>query len=135
MRLISSFLCGLLFALGLGISGMTRPDKVIGFLDVAGNWDPTLAFVMAGALAVVLPAFFWILRQPAPLLGGDFALPQKHKMEGRLLGGAALFGAGWGLSGYCPGPAIVSLVTLHGSVIAFVLAMVGGLVLGTRLHR
>lgn len=135
LPLLVSFACGLLFAAGLGIAGMTRPERVIGFLDIAGAWDPTLAFVMGGALAVALPAFAWIRRQSRPLLAREFALPQKHGLEVRLLLGAALFGAGWGLAGYCPGPAIVSLATLQNGVFVFVAAMLAGLVLGTRLHR
>lgn len=124
-----SFACGLLFALGLGIGGMTRPEKVVGFLDVAGEWDPTLAFVMAGALAVALPAFPLVLRRPAPLAEARFAVPAGHRpIDRRLLLGATVFGIGWGMAGYCPGPAIVGLVT--GQSWVFVVFMALGLFLG-----
>jgi uncharacterized membrane protein YedE/YeeE len=119
----------MLFGLGLAISGMTNPAKVVGFLDVAGGWDPTLAFVMGGALLVTVPAFRLILGRPRPILADGFALPTKSALDGRLLGGAALFGVGWGLSGFCPGPAVAALVTGLTPVFAFVAAMMAGMVL------
>ena len=110
-RMIVALLAGTLFGVGLAVSGMANPQKVIGFLDVAGEWDPTLLFVMGGALLVTIPAFRLILGRPRPLLADRFALPTKSALDGRLLGGAALFGVGWGLSGLCPGPAVVAMVT------------------------
>jgi len=126
-RLIVALFAGALFGVGLAVSEMTNPAKIIGFLDVAGEWDPTLMFVMGGALLVTIPAFRLILRRPHPLLADGFALPTKTALDGRLLGGAALFGVGWGLSGFCPGPAVVALVTGLLPVFAFVGAMVGGM--------
>lgn len=126
-RLIVALFAGALFGVGLAVSGMTNPAKIIGFLDVAGQWDPTLMFVMGGALLVTIPAFRLILGRAHPLLADGFALPTKTALDGRLLGGAALFGVGWGLSGFCPGPAVVAMVTGLLPVFAFVGAMVGGM--------
>ena len=126
-RMIVALFAGALFGVGLAVSGMTNPAKIIGFLDVAGEWDPTLMFVMGGALLVTIPAFRLILGWGRPLLAEGFALPTKTALDGRLLGGAALFGVGWGLSGFCPGPAVVALVTGLLPVFAFVAAMVGGM--------
>ncbi len=130
-RTFVALLAGTLFGLGLAVSGMMNPAKVVGFLDVAGEWDPTLAFVMGGALLVTIPAFRLILGRPRPILADGFALPTKSALDGRLLGGAALFGVGWGLSGFCPGPAVAALVTGLTPVFAFVAAMVAGMVLYT----
>jgi uncharacterized membrane protein YedE/YeeE len=129
MRTIVALFSGALFGLGLAVSGMTNPAKIIGFLDLAGEWDPTLAFVMGGALLVTIPAFRLILGRQRPILAGDFALPAKSTLDARLLGGAALFGVGWGLSGFCPGPAVAALVTGLAPVFAFVAAMMAGMVL------
>jgi uncharacterized protein len=128
-RILVALLAGTLFGLGLDISGMMNPAKVVGFLDVAGEWDPTLAFVMGGALLVTIPAFRLILNRPRPILADSFALPTKSALDGRLLGGAALFGVGWGLSGFCPGPAVAALTTGLTPVFAFVAAMIAGMVL------
>jgi len=135
MKLASSFACGLLFGLGLGISGMTQPAKIIAFLDVTGNWDPSLVFVMGGAVAVSFVLFALILERPAPVLASRFHLPEKKPISGALIGGAATFGVGWGLSGFCPGPALVSLVTARPSIVVFVASMGVGLALGGRLKR
>ena len=128
-RTLVALLAGGLFGLGLAVSGMTNPAKVVGFLDVSGDWDPTLAFVMGGALLVTIPAFRLILGRPRPILAEGFALPKGSALDGRLLGGAALFGVGWGLSGFCPGPAVTALVTGLAPVFAFVAAMLVGMVL------
>lgn len=112
------------------MAGMTQPAKIIGFLDVAGAWDPSLLFVMGGAVALGLVAFPLVLKRPSPVFGERFALPDKAGIDRSLLAGAALFGVGWGLSGYCPGPALVSLVTLNSSVFVFVAFMLAGLGLG-----
>ena len=128
LALVSVFVSGLLFGLGLTVSAMVNPAKVIGFLDLAGNWDPSLALVMIGGLAITLPAFQLVLRRDRPLLETRFFLPTSKDVDRRLLGGAVLFGVGWGLAGLCPGPALTSLVTLNGSIWLFVIAMVGGMV-------
>lgn len=120
-------LAGTIFGLGLAVSGMTDPAKVIGFLDLFGDWDPTLAFVMGGALLVAFPAFWWADRRRRPVLADSFDLPTNRSLDPRLLGGSALFGAGWGLSGLCPGPAVASLVTGMPQVFAFVAAMLAGM--------
>ena len=122
-----AFGCGLVFAVGLGISGMTRPQKILDFLDVLGNWDPSLAFVMLGALGVTVLTFSRILRRPRPLLDSAFDVPTKTSLDGRLLLGAAIFGVGWGIAGFCPGPAIVSAAAGGTRTLVFVLAMVGAM--------
>lgn len=123
---VFALLSGTIFGLGLAVSGMIDPAKVLGFLDVAGAWDPTLAFVMGGALAVTTPAFRYVLRQPAPWCADAFTLPTKRDLEPRLMLGAALFGVGWGLAGFCPGPALAAIVSGETVVYAFVAAMIAG---------
>lgn len=123
---IFALLSGTLFGLGLAISGMANPAKVLGFLDVAGAWDPTLALVMLGALAVTTPAFRYVLKRRQPWFAPAFALPTKTDLEPRLITGAALFGVGWGLAGFCPGPAVTALVSGNSTVFAFVAAMLAG---------
>lgn len=126
LQIFFALLSGILFGLGLAVSGMVNPAKVLAFLDVAGDWDPTLAFVMLGALAVTTPAFRVVLKRSGPWFAPRFALPTKTDLEPRLVLGAALFGVGWGLAGLCPGPAITDLVTSRGSVFLFVAAMLAG---------
>ena len=126
-RMLVNLFASALFGLGLAISGMVDPQKVVGFLDVTGDWDPTLAFVMGGALLVTIPAFRLIFRRPRPVLADEFELPKGKDLDARLLGGSALFGVGWGLSGFCPGPAVTALATGLTSVLAFVAAMVAGM--------
>lgn len=118
MQLLAVFLCGVLFAVGLGVAGMTQPAKIIAFLDITGEWDPSLMFVMAGAVGVNIVLYRFTLKRGRPLLDTEFTIPSRRHINGRLLGGAALFGVGWGLSGYCPGPAWVSSVTGWTSVLA-----------------
>ncbi len=122
-----AFVSGVVFAVGLGIGGMTLPSKVIGFLDLFGEWDPSLAFVMGGAVVVYGVGYRLVSKSPRPLFADRFRLPTRHDIDGRLLAGAALFGIGWGLGGYCPGPALTSLVTLKGPVLVFNAAMIGGM--------
>ncbi len=122
-----ALIVGLLFGLGLSISGMVLPEKVFGFLDVAGVWDPSLAFVMIGAILVHAPFVRWIKRQQTSLLGDGLSLPTRKNIDWRLVVGAAVFGIGWGLAGVCPGPAIVNLVTLGPGIVAFVAAMLVGM--------
>lgn len=129
MKYFVAFLSALLFGLGLGISGMTDPSKVIGFLDLFGNWQPALMLVMGGAIGFHAISYYLIKKRATPLLGGMFLLPTKKHVDGRLVIGSALFGIGWGIGGYCPGPAIASLVTMSTSVMIFVLAMLGGIAL------
>lgn len=133
-----SLIAGTIFGVGLAVSGMMNPAKVLGFLDIAGDWDPTLAFVMGGALLVAAPGFLLVRRRNETLSGGALHLPNRAAIDGRLLGGAALFGAGWGLAGFCPGPAIAGLATGVGGVYVFVAAMLAGMVLfrvAPRLRR
>ncbi|MCI0569511.1 MAG: YeeE/YedE family protein [Myxococcaceae bacterium] len=124
---VSAGVAGLLFALGLGLAGMTDPDKVLGFLDVAGAWDPSLAFVMGGALAVHAVARRFILRRKAPVLAASFPVLGKMQVDGRLVSGATLFGVGWGLAGYCPGPALTALGSGTRSALLFGVALWAGM--------
>jgi uncharacterized protein len=125
-QIAAAFAIGIIFALGLAISEMINPARVIGFLDVAGQWDPTLLLVMAGALVITVPIFPVILRRPKPLLAAQFSLPTKTRLDRPLVLGAAVFGAGWGLAGLCPGPALAALASRSPSVILFVVAMILG---------
>ncbi len=126
---ISAFLAGALFAAGLVIAGMTQPAKVIGFLDVTGSWDPSLAFVMGGALVVYGVAFRLITKRSMPLLGGRFQIPSRTDITPRLLIGASLFGIGWSIAGFCPGPAIVGFGSGMSEAFVFMPGMVAGMVL------
>jgi uncharacterized membrane protein YedE/YeeE len=117
---------GLVFGLGLVISGMTQPSKVLGFLDVFGHWDPTLAIVMAGALVVVAPGFAILGRRDTSILGVPLEWPGRRTIDRSLIGGAVLFGIGWGLVGLCPGPALANLAGLSPKVFGFVVAMAIG---------
>jgi uncharacterized membrane protein YedE/YeeE len=121
-----ALLAGILFGLGLIISEMVNPARVIGFLDITGDWDPTLAFVMGSALMITIPLFPLILRRSCPLIADNFSLPDKILLDNKLIIGACLFGLGWGLAGLCPGPAITALVTLSPDIAIFVLAMLVG---------
>lgn len=123
------FLAGLLFGLGLMLAGMTDPSKVLAFLDLAGAWDPSLALVMGGAIAVGVFAFALAKKRTATFLGGALHLPNSNDIDKRLLLGSLLFGAGWGLAGFCPGPAIVSLGAGQPKAAVFVLAMLAGMLL------
>jgi uncharacterized protein len=126
---IVSFVSGIVFAFGLALSGMTRPEKVIGFLNVAGDWDPSLMFVMVGAIGVHMYFARRALRMRAPLLVPAFAWPTPKNVDARLILGAAIFGVGWGLGGFCPGPALASLPSLMPSTLGFTAAMALGLAL------
>ncbi|MBK1715005.1 DUF6691 family protein [Rubrivivax gelatinosus] len=126
LRIAAGALTGTLFGAGLGISGMNDPHKVLAFLDVAGAWDPSLALVMAGALAVAVPGFRLVLRRPRPLLDERLHLPTRRDIDAALVLGSLLFGIGWGLAGYCPGPAIANLATGNAEVWFFVPAMLAG---------
>jgi uncharacterized membrane protein YedE/YeeE len=126
-KLALAFAAGVVFALGLGVSGMTNPEKILGFLDVTGAWDPSLAFVMVGAIGVhALPAQ-WARRAARPLWARSFAFSLRTAIDPALVAGSILFGLGWGAAGYCPGPAIVDLAVPTPSRVAFVLAMLAGI--------
>jgi uncharacterized protein len=133
-QLAAAFVVGIIFAIGLAVSEMINPARVIGFLDVAGRWDPTLLLVMTGALAVTVPLFPVILRRSKPLLATQYGLPTQTRIDKRLIFGAAVFGIGWGLAGFCPGPALAALASGSSSVILFVLAMVVGQWLASRFE-
>ncbi|MCR6631982.1 MAG: YeeE/YedE family protein [Magnetospirillum sp.] len=125
--LLSAFFAGLLFGTGLLLSGMADPANVLGFLDVAGAWNPTLAFVMAGGLSVTFLGYRLGLKRPAPLCDDRFRLPTSVAIDARLIGGAAVFGLGWGLAGYCPGPAFAAAGGGFTEAIVFAAAMVAGM--------
>ncbi|MDD9965583.1 MAG: YeeE/YedE family protein [Myxococcales bacterium] len=133
-RLLLSGGAGLLFGLGLALSGMTQPGKVIAFLDVAGDWDPSLAFVMAGAIAVFAPLFRILTRRPHAALGLEWSLPNRSDVDPRLVVGSATFGVGWGLGGFCPGPGIVAAGTGSLTPLVFVFSMLAGMRLMELLH-
>jgi len=124
---VSAFGAGLLFGIGLWLSGMASPRKVLDFLDVTGNWDPSLLLVMGGAVAVTA-AFFrpLVLKRPAPILSGQFVVPERKEIDTPLVLGAAIFGIGWGIGGYCPGPALTALSNLNAEAFVFVAAMIAG---------
>lgn len=127
MHIVTSLLTGLLFGIGLILSGMANPAKVLGFLDLAGPWDPSLAFVMVGAIAVGLVAFTVARRRTTTLLGLEMRLPTSRDVDRRLLGGSLLFGAGWALAGFCPGPALAALGVGELKAAVFVGAMLLGM--------
>jgi uncharacterized protein len=124
-----AFLAGLVFGIGLIISRMVSPAKVLGFLDLAGRWDPSLALVMAGAIAIGVVAFGWAHKRSVTLLGTPMLLPQAGTVDRRLVGGSLLFGVGWGLAGFCPGPALVALGAGQPKALVFVVAMLAGMLL------
>lgn len=135
MKMVMGYVAGLLFGLGLAISGMTDPARVLGFLDIAGAWDPTLMFVLGGAVVTSFVGYRLVFKQNAPLFGERFQLPTKQDLDIKLLGGAALFGIGWGLSGYCPGPAIASIGGISLPLAAMLVTMVVGWFAAQRLSR
>ncbi|HVN38227.1 MAG TPA: DUF6691 family protein [Myxococcota bacterium] len=128
MRTVVAGLCGIAFGVGLALAGMTNPAKVLAFLDVFGRWDPTLAFVMAGALAVSAAGYRLAWRRPRAWLGDAFGIPTRRDLDGSLLAGAALFGVGWGLVGLCPGPALANLFRVSAEIGIFVAAMLAGVI-------
>lgn len=127
MAALFALIAGLVFGLGLILSGMGDPAKVQNFLDVLGAWDPSLALVMGGAIAVGLVAFTWAKKRKTSLLGEAMQLPTSTTIDAKLLTGAAMFGVGWGLAGFCPGPAVMNLVSGHAEVLLFVAAMLVGM--------
>lgn len=133
MGIIVHLVAGLLFGLGLVLSGMANPAKVLNFLDIAGTWDPSLAFVMAGAIAVTAIGYMFVLGRAAPILERRFDLPAIRPVDATLIVGAAVFGLGWGLSGFCPGPALTSLPLAARGTLYFVPAMLAGIAIAAYL--
>jgi len=129
MHALGAFVAGLIFGLGLIVSGMTDPSKVIGFLDLVGRWDPSLAFVMVGAIIVGMIGYAIAHKRTVAFLGGAMYLPATRQIDRRLILGGLVFGVGWGLAGFCPGPAIVSLGAGQDKAVVFVLAMLAGMAL------
>jgi uncharacterized membrane protein YedE/YeeE len=135
MTIFASLLAGLVFGVGLIVSGMANPAKVLGFLDLAGSWDPSLAFVMAGAVAVAAVAFAVARKRTTSVLGEEMKLPTARHIDRRLLGGSLLFGIGWGIAGFCPGPALVALGMGEIKALVFVAAMLLGMGVFELLER
>ena len=135
MERLIEFILGLLFGLGLLISGMTDPSKVLGFLDLSGTWDPSLVFVMGGGVIVGLLGFAWAKKRNTSLSGQAFQWPDLVHIDRPLVLGSLMFGVGWGLAGFCPGPALVSMAAGHDKALVFVLAMVAGMSLQDRLKK
>jgi uncharacterized protein len=134
MPLIFALLAGVIFGAGLTLSDMVNPARVFNFLDLTGSWDPTLIFVMAGGLAVTTLGYKFIFRRSSPLVDEKFHLPTQQQIDLPLVGGAALFGVGWGLAGICPGPALADLVTLEPKVLVFIAAMLVGMIAASALR-
>ncbi|MGL4236163.1 DUF6691 family protein [Tabrizicola sp.] len=134
MRLLSAFAIGLIFGLGIAISGMINPAKVLNFFDLAGSWDPSLAFVMGGALAVAIPGYRLVLGRPSPSFEDRFQLPDTRAIDRRLVLGSATFGVGWGIAGFCPGGAVPAIGTGQAEVFLFVAALIGGLLIARALQ-
>ena len=124
-----ALIAGIIFGIGLGLAQMTDRQRVLGFLDLAGTWDPTLLFVLGGAVAVTIIAFRFVLRRQAPLLASEFHLPTRTDIDWRLITGAALFGIGWGIAGYCPGPGIAALPIGDSNSLIFLASMITGMIL------
>lgn len=135
MRIVISYLIGLIFGIGISISGMANPAKVLNFFDIAGAWDPSLAFVMGGALVVTFVGYRFVLRRPAPVMASDFQIPTRRDLDPRLIGGSALFGIGWGIAGFCPGGALPALGTGRSEVFVFVAALVAGILAAKTIQR
>ena len=127
MRHIFTYLIGLIFGLGISMSGMANPAKVINFFDVAGTWDPSLAFVMGGAVIVAFIGYLFVLRRERPVYEPAFDIPTRRDVDARLIGGSAIFGIGWGIAGFCPGGALPALGTMDPNVFIFTLALVVGI--------
>lgn len=135
MTVFTSLLAGLVFGIGLIVSGMANPAKVLGFLDLAGNWDPSLAFVMAGAIAVGMLGFAVARRRTLSFIGAEMKLPSARHIDRRLVGGSVVFGIGWGVAGFCPGPGLVALGMGEAKALVFVAAMLVGMGLFELLER
>ncbi|WP_420014023.1 DUF6691 family protein [Tateyamaria sp.] len=134
MRLLTVYLIGLVFGLGISISGMANPAKVLNFFDVAGTWDPSLAFVMGGALVVTFIGYRFVLKRPAPIMAKVFQVPTRRDLDLPLIGGSAVFGVGWGIAGFCPGGALPALGTGRIEVVIFVASLVAGIIFAKGLR-
>lgn len=134
MRLIPAFLIGIVFGTGIALSGMANPAKVLNFFDIAGSWDPSLAFVMGGALAVTFIGYRLVLGRSSPALDVKFHLPNARQIDARLVGGAAVFGIGWGIAGVCPGGALPALGTGRTEIFIFVAALIAGILIARALQ-
>jgi uncharacterized membrane protein YedE/YeeE len=134
MRLILAYTVGLIFGLGISISGMANPAKVINFFDIAGTWDPSLAFVMGGALLVTFLGYRLVLKREGPLLAPEFQIPTRRDLDPALIGGSAVFGVGWGIAGFCPGGALPALGTGRVEVLVFVAALIAGILFARALR-
>ncbi|MEO0938783.1 MAG: DUF6691 family protein [Pseudomonadota bacterium] len=134
MRFVLTYGIGLIFGLGISLSGMANPAKVLNFFDIAGSWDPSLAFVMGGALIVTFFGYRLVLGRSAPVFAPAFGVPTARHIDAKLIGGSALFGVGWGLAGFCPGGALPALGTGRWEVFAFVAALIAGIVLAKLLQ-
>ncbi len=135
MKRVIAFVSGLLFAVGLVVGGMTQPKKIVDFLDFFGNWDPSLAFVMGGALVVNVGAYWMSQNREGPLAADRFYIPQRSDLDWKLIGGAVLFGVGWGFGGYCPGPGIVAVTSAATPALGFAGGLVGGVLLFKAFDR
>ena len=127
LRIVSTYLIGLVFGVGIMISGMANPAKVLNFFDIAGTWDPSLIFVMGGALVTTGLGYLFVLKRPMPVFDAKFHLPTKRELDVKLIGGSAVFGIGWGIAGFCPGGALPAIGTLNPAVLSFVAAMLVGI--------
>mgnify|MGYP000191353116 CR=1 FL=1 len=127
MKLLTTYLIGIIFGVGISISGMANPAKVLNFFDFAGIWDPSLALVMGGAVIVAFIGYRYVLKRPTPMMGERFILPTRRDFDLPLIGGSALFGIGWGIAGFCPGGALPALGTGNAKVFIFVAALLGGI--------
>ncbi len=135
MRVISAYLIGLIFGIGISISGMADPAKVLNFFDLFGTWDPSLVFVMGGGLIVTFIGYRFVLRRRSPVLEHSFVLPKSRRLDLRLLGGSAVFGIGWGLSGFCPGGVLPVIGTGRPDVLIFVASLVAGIMAARLFNR
>ena len=135
MRILASYLIGLVFGVGISISGMANPAKVLNFFDLFGTWDPSLAFVMGGAVVTAFIGYRYVLKRPAPILEGRFQLPTRRDLDLPLILGSAIFGVGWGIAGFCPGGAIPALGTGRAEVVLFMAALLAGILTAKTLQR
>lgn len=134
MKLLLTYLIGLIFGVGISVSGMSNPAKVLNFFDIAGNWDPSLAFVMGGALMTTFIGYKLVFGRLSPLFATEFSVPKSRRIDARLVGGSAVFGIGWGIAGFCPGGALPALGTGRPEVFIYTAALVAGILLAKRIQ-